>query len=97
MKKDKKLFVIGTSHVADCHYNNKPREKCNAGYPDFRNGELTWPEYLGKKLNREVDNCGINAYGIDTYFYRIQNIMQKAVGQNGIIKKFLLILLIIKL
>ena len=76
MKKDKKLFVIGTSHVADCHYNNKPREKCNAGYPDFRNGELTWPEYLGKKLNREVDNCGINAYGIDTYFYRIQNIIQ---------------------
>ena len=76
MKKKKKLFVIGTSHVADGHYNNKPREKCNAGYPDYRNGELTWPNYLGKKLNREVDNCGINAYGIDTYFYRIQNIIQ---------------------
>ena len=76
MKKDKKLFVIGTSHVADCHYDNLPKERCNVGYPNFNNGELTWPEYLGKKLNREVDNCGINSYGIDTYFCRILNIVR---------------------
>lgn len=61
MKKKDKIIVLGTSHVYDNNYNDLYRTK--------------WTEYLGKQLNREVINCGRSSYGIETYFPRIQNII----------------------
>ena len=72
MKKNKNIFVIGTSHTADVNHDGHHE----VGYPKHHLNEDTWPEYLGKQLNCNVINAGICAYGEDSYFPRILNIIK---------------------
>jgi len=59
-----RITFLGTSHTYD-RFNTHP------GYQAVRSSDLTWSEYIGERISSHVDNIGIVAMGIDTYFPRL--------------------------
>ena len=82
---DKKLIVLGTSHVHDIHGTFEE----NINHPDYVKGHYAetdserWTAHLENKLNERedetwtVENCGIGGHGISTYHHRIMHCLEK--------------------
>ena len=66
------VLVVGTSHTTDKHaYYEKDGQKY---YCKYKEGELTWSQYLANKLNMNHIDCAIGGFGIETYATRILSI-----------------------
>ena len=64
-----RISFLGTSHTYD-RFNTHPTYQSTSGTG------LTWCEYIGEKLAVHVDNRGLVALGVDTYFARLYTYLE---------------------
>jgi hypothetical protein len=73
-----RIAFLGTSHTYD-------RFDDYLGYQPTHGHGLTWCEYIGKQLSAHVDNMGIVAMSMDTYFARLHSYLEHNPKPNMVV------------